>query len=69
MKTYNLQPQQLLVVDDMKPAWDMASRVGVPIAFAQWGKEDCPEICQQMRSLCDYAVQTPKALEDFLFRV
>lgn len=69
MKKYRLNPEQLLVVDDMKPGWDMANKVGVPIAFAQWGKNDCPEICAQMRSLCNYAFETPNALEDFLFCV
>ena len=69
MKKYGLQPHELLVVDDMKPAYDMASKVGVPVAFAQWGKKDSPEICRQMRSLCDYAFETPKALEEFLFCV
>lgn len=69
MAKYKLTPQQLLIVDDMKPAYDMANKVGVPVAFAQWGKKDSPAICQQMRSLCDYTFESPKDLEDFLFRV
>ena len=67
MQTYGLEPQQLLVVDDMKPAYDMASRAGVDIAFAKWGKADYPEICQQMQTLCNYTFETTKALEKFLF--
>ena len=69
MKKYNLEPEQLLVVDDMKPAWEMANKVHVPIAFAQWGKPDSPEICAEMRKLCDFAFSSAKELEDFLFRV
>lgn len=69
MHKYSLTPQQLLVVDDMKPAWEMASKVGVAVAFAQWGKKDNPRICQQMRSLCNYTFETPKALAEFLFCV
>lgn len=69
LKKYQLSPQQLLVVDDMKPAYDMASKVGVSVAFAQWGKKDCPEICNQMCGLCDFSFDTPKALEEFLFCV
>lgn len=69
MAKYHLTPEQLLVVDDMKPAYDMASKVGVKTVFAQWGKQDSPEICEQMRNLCDYTFENPKALEDFLFRV
>lgn len=69
MKKYHLMPHQLLVVDDMKPAYDMASRVGVPVAFARWGKAESPEICKLMENLCNYTFHSPKQLEDFLFRV
>lgn len=69
MAKYHLRPDEFLVVDDMKPAYDMASKVGVPVAFAQWGKTDHPEVCTLMHSLCDFSFDTPKALEDFLFRV
>lgn len=69
MQTYHLRPEQLLVVDDMKPAWEMCQKVGVPIAFAQWGKADCTDICKEMRQICDLSFTTPKALEDFLFNV
>lgn len=67
MEKYSLRPEQLLVVDDMKPAYDMASKAGVPIAFAQWGRREHPEICSTMKKLCNYAFETPKALEEFLF--
>lgn len=67
MKTYGLSPAQLLVVDDMKPAWEMASRAGVPIAFAAWGRLEYPEICAEMERLCDFTFHSTKALENFLF--
>ena len=67
MKQYHLTPDQLLVVDDMKPAYEMASRAGVPIAFAAWGRKDYPEISAQMRSLCDYSFDSAAELENFLF--
>lgn len=69
MKKYNLAPEEILVVDDMKPACEMAEKVGVAVAFAHWGKADSPEICAQMRKLCQFSFDTPKALEDFLFCV
>ena len=69
MSKYHLTPDQLLVVDDMKPAYDMASKVGVQTVFAQWGKKDSPEICRQMRELCDFTFDTPRDLEEFLFGV
>lgn len=67
MAKYGLSPQQLLVVDDMKPAWEMASKVGVPIAFAAWGRKDYPEIMAEMTRLCGYSFDSPGALERFLF--
>lgn len=67
METYNLSPEQLLVVDDLKPAWEMASKVNVPIAFAAWGKQDFPELASEMRRLCSYSFDSTKELESFLF--
>lgn len=69
MKKYHYTPEELLVVDDMKPAYDMANKVGVKITFAQWGKKELPEICSLMRSICDFSFASPQALEEFLFRV
>ena len=67
MEKYDLKPDQLLVVDDMKPAWEMASKVNVPIAFAAWGREDYPEIVKEMTDLCDYTFHNTAELEKFLF--
>lgn len=67
MKKYNLQPHQLLVVDDLKPAWVMCKNAGVPIAFAAWSKQDSPVILNEMTALCDYTFHSPVELEQFLF--
>ena len=67
MKKYMLSPEQLLVVDDLKPAWEMASKVGVPIAFAGWGKIGFPALVQEMQQLCQYSFYSTKELENFLF--
>lgn len=67
MRRYSLTPAQLLVVDDMKSGFDMAHQAGVPVAFAAWGRRDCPEICAQMRALCDFSFDSPAQLEQFLF--
>ncbi len=67
MAKYALSPGQLLVVDDMKPAWEMARAGGVPIAFAAWGKLDYPELAREMRSICDYSFDSPAEFEKFLF--
>lgn len=67
MARYGLKPDQLLVVDDMKPAYEMASRAGVPIGFAAWGREEYPEISGEMKRLCDYTFESPENLYTFLF--
>ncbi len=68
MDKYHLNSRDLLVVDDMKPAWEMASKAGVSIAFAAWGRKDYPQILAQMKKLCDFSFDSPEALESFLFR-
>ncbi len=67
MEKYHLQPQQMLVLDDLKPGYDMAKAVGVPIGFAGWSKENHPEICKFMSDLCDFNFPTLAALERYLF--
>lgn len=67
MEKHGFRPEELLVVDDMKPAYEMASRVGAKIAFAQWGRTNCPEISDEMRRICDFSFETPKQLELFQF--
>lgn len=67
MAKYHLPPRELLVVDDMKPAYEMASKAGVDIAFAAWGRKDYPEITEEMTRLCNFAFDTPEALGRFLF--
>ena len=67
MKKYRLSPSQLLVIDDLRPAYEMASKVNVPIAFAAWGRKDYPEIAAEMRSICDFSFDSTKELEKFLF--
>lgn len=67
MEQYRLKPEDLLVVDDMKLACQMAQPVRVPVAFAAWGKTDFPEIAREMRELCDYSFDTTAQLYRFLF--
>ena len=67
MQKYALSPSELLIVDDLKPAFEMARKAKVPIAFAAWSKQNQPEIYKQMSALCDYTFDSPAALEKFLF--
>ena len=67
MEAYGLAPAELLVVDDMKPAWEMARKEKVPIAFAGWARKEPVEIAEEMVNLCDFSFFSPKELENFLF--
>ena len=67
MRKYGYRPQELLVVDDMQLACEMARKAGAPIAFAAWGREDCPALSEEMRALCNFSFDTPAELEFFLF--
>lgn len=67
MQTYGFTPDQLLVVDDLKPAWQMSRAAQVPIAFAAWSKLEIPAIVEEMTCLCDYSFRSVEELEAFLF--
>lgn len=69
MDKYHLSPADILVVDDMKPAWEMAQKANVEIAFAGWGRQNYPEIVEEMTGLCNYAFHSTKDLSEFLFGV
>ena len=66
-KRYGFTPDQMLVVDDMKPAYEMACKAGVSIAFAAWGRQDYLQIAAEMRSLCDFSFDSTEDLYKFLF--
>lgn len=67
MEQFGLQPEDLLMVDDMKLGWKMANSVGVPTAFAGWSKAEFPELTEEMRRLCDYSFDFAEDMEKFLF--
>ncbi len=66
MAHFSLKPDQLLMVDDLKPGYDMAAAAGVPFAAALWAHR-IPEIHAFMREHCDRCFDTPQALEAWLF--
>ena len=64
-RRYELEPNQLLVLDDLKPGYDMARAAGAVFAAAGWAN-DIPEIEQFMRHNCDYYFKTVEAFGAFL---
>lgn len=65
MERFGLQPQELLMVDDLKPGYDMCRACSVPFAAAGWAN-DVPEIEVFMRRNCDFYFKTVAQLDAFL---
>ena len=66
MRAFSLEPGQLLVLDDLKPGFDMARAAGVPFAAAGWAN-DIPRIERFMRESCDQYFKTVADFSAFLF--
>ncbi len=66
MKTFGFRPEELLVVDDLKPGFDMAKAAGVPFAAAGWAN-DIEEIARFMRKNCGLYFKTVPELRAYLF--
>ena len=66
MSHYSLSPEDIIVVDDLKPGYDMARSAGVDFAAAAWAY-DIPEIEKFMRANCDYYLKSIDELSALLF--
>ena len=66
MARYDLASDALLMLDDLKPGYDMARVCGIAFAAAGWAN-DIPEIEGFMRKNCDRYFKTVPELKDFLF--
>ncbi len=66
MERYGLSPNEILMVDDLKPGFDMARTAGVPFAAAGWA-HDIEKISSFMRRHCDFYLSRVKDLADLLF--
>jgi len=66
MEKYSLSPSEILVVDDLKPGYDMARSAGVDFAAAGWAY-DIPEIREFMQKNCDYYLNSVEDLRKILF--
>ena len=66
MEQFGLKAEEMLVVDDLKPGYDMAAAAGVPFAAAGWAN-DIPEIEGFMRQNTPRYFKTVASLASFLF--
>lgn len=67
MNKFHLRPEDILVVDDMQLACQMAEPLGVAVAFAGWDDMGVPELRREMEQRCTYSFHTTADLEKFLF--
>lgn len=65
MEKNGLQAKELLMIDDLKPGYDMAKSCGVSFAAAGWAY-DIPQIETFMRENCDRYFKTVAELAVFL---
>ena len=66
MEKYNLRPEEILVVDDLKPGYDMARAAGVDIAAAAWA-HNVKGIAEFMQANCEYFCKTVEDLRKVIF--
>ena len=67
MQRYGLKPEEILVVDDMKLACQMATPLDIKVAYAGWNGLDIPEIEAEMKALCEFSFDSTEKLYNFLF--
>ena len=68
MRRFSLQPEELLMIDDLKPGFDMASACGVDFAAVGWSS-DIPEIERFLRQNCRRYFKTVAELAEFLDQI
>ncbi len=67
MRILELKPEELLMVDDLKPGYDMAKACSVPFACAGWSDNQIPVVCEYMQKYCDYYLHSTTELENILY--
>ena len=65
-KEYDLLPKDIVMVDDLKPGYDMAKNFGCTFVGAGWSN-DIPEIREFMKQNSDYYFTKVEELKNFLF--
>ena len=67
MSRYGFKPEEILVVDDMQLACQMADPLGVKVAFAGWDDMGVPQQREDMRRRCAFSFDSVEEFEKFLF--
>ncbi len=67
LRIYKYEPQELLMVDDLKTGYDMASACKVPFACAGWSDNQIPMIREFMQQYSDYYLKSTEELKTLLY--
>ena len=67
MARYDLKPEDILVVDDMKLACMMAEPVGIKVCYAGWSGMGVQSLHEEMTALCQLSFDTIEQLYKYLF--
>lgn len=65
LSRFNLKPEEVLMIDDLKPGYDMAQSCGVDFAAVGWAN-DIPQIEEFMRRNSSYYFKKVSELDEFL---
>ena len=65
MQKYNLKPHEVIMIDDLKPGFDMAKKSDIDFAAAGWAYE-LPEVKNFMKQNSDYYLETVESLEKLI---
>ena len=67
MEKHGFQPEEILVVDDMQLACQMADPLGVKVCYAGWDDMGVPQQRADMEARCAFACNSVEEFEKFLF--
>ena len=67
MKRYALNPEDILVIDDMKLACQMADPLGVKVCYAGWSGMGVQSLYDEMKQLCALSFDTTEEMYHYLF--
>ena len=67
MSRFGLNPEDILVIDDMKLACMMAEPLGIKVCYAGWSGMGIQSLSDEMNRLCDFSFDTTDEMYHFLF--
>ena len=67
MSRFGLNPEDILVIDDMKLACMMAEPLGIKVCYAGWSGMGIQSLSDEMNRLCEFSFDTTEAMYRFLF--